>query len=222
MEEEKIKVSRVHNILRGSESLLKTKEIFDEMGINFFLIHGTLLGVYRDGFLCPHEVPNCSIGDIDVASFDEMPDDKFDKFTEIVEKHGLKMFQISAKEGDGFRVVGAYIRGTHWYVGIEFWSRLSDKENVMTYDGLLKCPSKFFDSFKEIKYLGQIFNIPRDTEGFLEHNYGESWRTHCVQAIVDNKRAWVKCDLSGDIIKPVEVMDTISGFSKVSQYKSIE
>ena len=222
MEEEKIKISRVHNILRGSESLLKTKEIFDEMGINFFLIHGTLLGVYRDGFLCPHEVPNCSIGDIDVASFDEMPDDKFAKFTEIVEKHGLKMLQISAKEYNGSRLVAAYIRGTHWYIGIEFWVRLPDNKTVMTYDGLVTCPSKFFDSFKEINYLGKMFNIPGDTEGFLEYNYGESWRTHCVQAIVGDKRVWVKCDLSGDIIKPVEVMDTISGFSKVLNYKAIE
>ena len=220
MDKKEMKISSFRAIFNGSESLLRMKDVLDEMKISFFLIHGTLLGLYRDGHLCAHETPS-GMGDIDVASFDEMPNSRFGEFTRVVEKHGLKMFQIDSKEGYGKRTVGAYIRGTPWYLGIEFWKRIPEKNIVVTYDGLATCPSKFFETFKEINYLGRKFKIPGDTEGFLEYNYGKNWKTRCVQALADGKKVWVKCDIDGEFLDPIQIIDDISEFCKVQIIKKI-
>jgi len=221
MEEKTIKVNRLRAILNGSESLLKAKEVLDDMGIDFFLIHGTLLGLYRDGYPCPYESPS-GMGDIDLASFDDMPKSRFKEFTQIVEKHGLVMYSISERPvGDTWGTAGAYIRGTPWYIGIEFWKKMPEEEKVVTYDGLLTCPSKFFETFKEINYLGKKFKIPVGTEGFLEYNYGKSWKIPCVQALANGRRVWVKCDLNGEFLEPLEIMDDISGFYKGQVLKKI-
>lgn len=216
---EVISLRGVYNLLKGSESLLATKEILDEMGIEFFLTHGTLLGLVRNGFPIPYDAGRS--GDVDLASFDEMPDSRFKEFTSVVEKHGLKMFLIQAKEVHGSRVAAAYIRGTAWYVGVEFWSKISD-QRVAAYGRPVILPSKYFESpLKKIKHLGKEFNIPGDTEGLLEFNYGKNWKIPCVQVVIDNKKVFVKCDLSGNIILPVEVMDEVPKETVFSFYRDI-
>ena len=77
----------------------------------------------------------------------------------------------------------------------------------------------FINIFKQ--NLGKKFKIPGDTEGFLEHNYGKNWKTRCVQALADGKRVWVKCDIDGEFLKPIQIVGDISGFCKVQIIKKI-
>jgi len=222
--EKKISVGKVKNLLKGTQSLLKVKEILDDMGIKFFLIHGTLLGIVRDGFLLPHDALFGAGGDIDVASFNEMPDYMFGEFIRIVQKHGCKMFQIESQEWEGYRVVAAYIRGEllPWPIGIEFWKKIPG-DKFLTYDQLKTIPSDYCEELIEIEYMGKTFNIPKNYDKFLEYNYGKSWRIPATFAIVNGKRVWAECDYDGNIIKPINVLEETNSFflGSITNYKKI-
>lgn len=204
--------------------MLKAKEILDEMGINFFLTHGILLGIARDGFPLPYDALFDAGGDIDLASFDELPDYMFGEFARIAQKHGCKMFEIGAKEYNGFRFAAAYIRGNPlpWPVGIEFWKKISG-DTVMTCDQLKTIPSDYCEELTEIEFMGKKFNIPKNYDKFLEYNYGKSWRNPATFAIVNGKRVWVECDYDGNVKEPLNVLEDISPFflGSLGNYKKI-
>ncbi|HIB35549.1 MAG TPA: hypothetical protein EYO26_03970, partial [Dehalococcoidia bacterium] len=54
------------DIQKGEKSLLKIKELMDELKVIFFLRHGTCLGAVRDGQLITWD------DDIDIGSIIEM------------------------------------------------------------------------------------------------------------------------------------------------------
>jgi len=220
--EDKISVKKVKNMLNGIQSLLKAKEIFDDMGINFFLTHGTLLGIVRDGFPLPHDALFGVGGDIDVASYDDIPDYMFGEFTRIVKKHGCFMFEISAKEYNGYRFVSAYIRGDllPWPVGIEFWKKI-DGNTIMTCDQLRTIPNEYCENLIEKEFMGKKFNIPQNYEKFLEYNYGKTWGTVATFAIVNGERVWVECDYDGNVKEPINVLEKTSDFFLGRNYKEI-
>jgi len=209
-----IKVKNFYYILKLSRTILVMKKIMAEMGLNFYLKNGTLLGLLRDGFPIPGD-------DVDLFSFDELPDSRFDEFTEVVKKHGLLMYHIEAKNLRKIRVVGVYIRGDNIIAtGIEFWAKEESGKNFVTYDGGLLCPKEFFEGEKrQIDFLGEKFDIPTDSEGFLEYNFGKNWKTRGIVCIIDGKRLWVKCDINKDIILPIEIINEVQPFDKGTVFK---
>jgi len=212
--QEGLTMNNFYYILKLSRTLLVMKKIMAEMGLNFYLKNGTLLGLLRDGFPIPGD-------DVDLFSFDELPDSRFDEFTRVVQKHGLIMFQIYAKVVRNVRIVGVYIRGDGIIAtGIEFWGEFQN--NYVTYDGGLLCPKKFFiGDLRQIDFLGEKFNIPTDSEGLLEFNYGKNWRMRGIVCILDGKRTWVKCDINKDFILPIEIINEVQPFDKGTVFKEL-
>lgn len=134
------------------------------------------------------------------------------------------MFQIGAKVWHNARTVGVYIRGDNIIAtGIEFWAKdTTTGENLITYDGGFACSKKFFEGeLRQIDFLGEKFNIPTNAEGLLEYNYGQNWRIPATPCIINNKKVWVRCDVNKVPIEPIEIIDDIQKFDRVSTFRKI-
>lgn len=196
------------HVEKGNETLLKTKQGLDKLGISFFLIHGNLLGVIRDGHLIPFEG-----GDIDVATFVnplEIGEERMKKVFEEIP--GLRWRRLEGPvEVEGVYVSCLYLFGP-WPISIEFWSRVPGTGRVRTYGSKLWCPAHCFDTMKEIEFLGKTFKVPGYYEDLLRWNYGKRWRIQSRMDHKNRKRRWVKCDINGIPEQPLIVTGSVPGF----------
>lgn len=214
-----LEIDKFYNCLKLSKTLLIAKKIMDEMGLNFYPKNGTLLGLLRDGFPIPYD------DDVDLFSFDELPDERFEEFTKVVEKYGLIMFKIESVIWNNVRTVGVFIRGDNIIpIGIGFWGRPEEgKDYCTTYDGGLKCPKKFFEGeIRSIDFLGEKFNMSPDSEGFLEYNYGVNWKIPAFAYRIGNENIWLKCDINGSPVLPLEIIGKKTYFDKRQIFKEIK
>lgn len=147
-----------------------------KIGLEFFLLDGTLLGAYRDKDFCEGDED-----DIDIGILDENYD-RTDELVRELEKFGFQKYKeyvIKDKlEGFGIRKGGNHIdvirinkhpkRDECYNFGREF-----------TKGGIIKIgvvyPSKHFDHFDKIRFYGMDFNIPNNVESFLTNQYGD-WK----------------------------------------------
>jgi hypothetical protein len=49
-------------------------------------------------------------------------------------------------------------------------------------------PGRFLDSLDNIEFLGEIFKVPHDPEGFLRNMYGRTWRVPLVNR--QSRKGW--------------------------------
>ena len=172
----------------------------------------------RDGFPIPYDT------DVDFMTFDTIDESKFPLYRQIVEKYGLTMIKLSFDSQ--FNISGMYIRSVKnepiIAVGLEFWNNVENQDYCITYDAHLRCPKKFFEGEpRYINFMGEKFGIPPDSEGFLEHNFGKSWNIPCNAGIVGGKRIWAKCDINGEMLDPLEVMNLTTSFDRRSVFLKI-
>lgn len=155
----------------AKQNLLTLKRTFDEHGLTFWLIFGTALGAYREGQFISYD------RDTDVAIFLNDADKLFDitdsliseglipirMFTEIWPKSTGEICGISyAREGDYIDVCFFKVKnGKYWC--LTHWAELHQ-----------------FDQLDTIRFLGEEFKIPSDTENYFVDRYGEDWRTPTV------------------------------------------
>jgi len=150
----------------AEKTLLDLKEKLDEVGLPFFLIASTLLGIYRDGE---------PLGLLEVGFLDK-------DYTEEVEEKLKKRIKISDPGGDrkdraekhcqlyldglGDRIEGhpVYFLGKYGYFNITEFQ-------------VLVWPRYMYEKLKKIKYAGEWWKMPSDTGKYLELFYGEDWRT---------------------------------------------
>ena len=92
------------------------------------------------------------------------------------------------------------------------WIKNSEENKVITFDAGVWCPLEYFNSYREIDYLGTKFKIPEKAEKFLEWNYGPNWRIPCVLDTYNRKRQWIKCDENGEPFRPFQVLDVPPSF----------
>jgi len=135
------------------------KRVLDRLKIPFFLNFGTLLGVYRDGGFIPDD------RDIDIGILG------YERKQEICD--ALK------KEGFTHRIINKSIDNLYMIklvpVDIHMFKDPGKKyDYYMEGASLYRLPKRFAE-FKKIKFLGRNFLIPKKTEEYLEHYYG-NWR----------------------------------------------
>lgn len=154
------------------ELLHKVKECFDEAGIQFALVCGTLLGAVRDKSIINGD------GDMDICVWDE-------------EKLRANLYSMQQK---GLKVCGIYRLG--WYCFTIDFSCTVDVYILRELKGILDLPwyfscvslfgwvvpRKFFVEWEEIEFLGEKVLCPANPERILEFWYGSDWR------IPQNKR----------------------------------
>lgn len=144
--------------------LLKTKELFDEVGLEFYLNVGTLLGAVRDHGLIK--------GDEDVDVFIDDEDKLFNNLP-FFQDNGLYLCRMVRKRLYSFRVGGnsfidVYILGP---LGFSIWTPWCYR--------LCTCvtPKRFFKEYQDIDFLGVQCKCVKNPEKILEFWYGKNWRT---------------------------------------------
>ena len=188
----------------SEESLLLVKKVLDNLGIDFFITHGGLIGLVRDGHLIPYDT------DLDVATFVNPKEIGIEKIKNAFKKEGVyRCWQGPFRPF--LQTFGIYLK-TPTVSDVEFWIKIPEENKVRTFDAGVWCPLDYFNSYKEIDYLGTKFKIPEKAEELLEWNYGPNWRIPCVLDTWERKRRWLKCDENGEPFRPFQVLDVPPSF----------
>ena len=154
-----------------ARNLLDAGAVLGSAGIPFWLTDGTLLGYFREGDLIEHDL-DADLGLlIEDYSDNIIPAFKsagFDlKYVLGEKKQGLELSFI--REGVKVDLFFFYREGGRLWHGA--WKGLDKgrKRNHIKY---------YYEPFelREVEFLGGRFNIPADTEKYVETKYGPGWR----------------------------------------------
>lgn len=153
--------------LTVAEGLLReTKEVFDGLGVVFFLRQGTCLGAIRDDAFIPWD------DDIDIGS--------------IVGMHGFNEGCIEPV-ADAFRARGFHVRrdqvdGEIWLgimknnIRIDWLCMRVRQGHILHFPGV-RLPVRLFEELKKIDFIGTHFLVPDPPEEYLAIKYGPNWKT---------------------------------------------
>jgi len=149
------------------ETLLKeAKQILDQLGLAFFLRHGTCLGAVRDGAFIPWD------DDLDIGS--------------VVGLHGLTeeiVHEAAAefrKHGYSADVIDSEL---HLSVDLKKSGTQMDWTCYRIIDGsiyqwpVIEIPASLHENLKPIEFLGETFHVPNPPEEYLTLKYGPDWMT---------------------------------------------
>jgi len=188
----------------GKEALENLKKVFEELGIDWFLAYGTLLGAYRDKDFISHDI------DIDIGVFFKDYSKDIDiilKKYGFIKKHsflvdkgefaleetyeykgiGVDIFYFKIEEN---RLIGyGFIngQGLSWDKTIQQYGGLFVRELTFPYQGLDK-----------IEFLDNFYPVPKNPYNHLSSHYGErfmvkdsKWKPYKVTNVVylNNKKA---------------------------------
>lgn len=151
------------------EVLLELQSLLDQHAIPFFLAYGTLLGIYRDSELLPHDK------DLDIGLNWECSRDHLIKVLRESGRYWVDPKSSNPKTYHfNFGVIDKK-RG----ISIDFFFFKPDAEYLLS--GFHHLPNPLlwrFNGFDlgEIVYRGRTFKIPSNPERFLIDIYGPNWR----------------------------------------------
>lgn len=145
----------------------KTKELFDEAGIKFALVFGTLLGAVRE-----HGHTIKGDYDMDICVWDE---EKLRNNLVSMQAKGLKVCR--AIEG----IIYSFRLDESCYIDIYIVRSMGFFEDFpigtyCLYLGGMRLPKKFLAEYSEIEFLGEKCLCPANPERLLEFWYGSDWR----------------------------------------------
>jgi len=150
-----------------AEALLKeAKQILDQLGLAFFLRHGTCLGAVRDQAFIPWD------DDLDLGS--------------VIGLHGLTIEKVqeAAKE---FRKHGynAEVIDSDLHMSVDLkksgiqmdWTCYHIIGDSIYQWPVVKIPVSLHENLKEIDFLGTKFMVPNPPEEYFRLKYGTDWMT---------------------------------------------
>lgn len=174
--------SQNKNFLKHSkETLLQMNKVFEELGIQYWLEYGTLLGATRDKDFIKHDL------DIDLGLF---LDDYSTNIKIVLGKYGFrKIRDISIDDGNyGFEESYVY-KGV--VVDLFYFTKKKDgmyshvfkneegkswHKTIVDNGGLIVREMIFpYNGFIEIDFLGTKYPVPKDSHSHLKSFYGENY-----------------------------------------------
>lgn len=146
----------------GIRILLKTKELFNNIGLVFYLSFGTLLGAVRDKSIIKGDQ------DVDVFITDE---EKLFNSLPYLYDNGLKIVRLQEKTLYTFRI------DEKCYIDVYILRKPDSCLLSLKYIRLngFYMPKKYFMSFSSIEFLGERFACPSNPENILKWWYGRDW-----------------------------------------------
>jgi len=140
-------------------SLFEFKEICDKLDIEFFLVFGTCLTIYRDGNTEKFG-DNGKIIDLDIG-------------VKTSRDNLIKLFDALMK--NGFKA-GPYFKNPGWELNHHFYKYgiLLDVWFQFTED-----IEPFIKEFDVVEFKGKEFKVPKPVEKYLELEYGRKWKIPC-------------------------------------------
>ena len=155
--------------------LTDMKKILKQNNTPFFLCWGTLLGQYRENQFIEHD------HDIDIGIIRE----NFDKsIKDIILQSGLFKFEYEYGElNKNYEISFTHLEtkipiDIFIFYNIDndlyYTSTHTDKCNNTKY-GFCKW-ARHLRGFKNTNFMGETYQIPKNTEEYLEESYGKNWR----------------------------------------------
>lgn len=151
------------------EVLLELQSLLDQHAIPFFLTYGTLLGIYRDSELLPHDK------DLDVGLDWNCSRDNLIKVLQNSGRYWIDPKSSNPKTYDfNFGVIDKK-RG----ISVDFFFFKPEAEHLLS--GFHHLPNPLLWRFNrfdlgEIVYRERTFKVPSNPERFLIDIYGPNWR----------------------------------------------
>lgn len=166
----------IHGLMdrkEGRECFVEVHGMLKEIGAPFFLIHGTLLGAYRDNGFVPTEK------DIDLGM---MASDLAEYAPRIIEgllKLGYEIRTVNRPYSQP-RVINAVKRTVKLdFVGYFPWKRNNGSEVLFcpnpTQNYSIVLDASLFSSLTTIELFGCLCKAPNPIESYLINEYGKDW-----------------------------------------------
>ena len=144
--------------------MLRTiKKVFDDNGIKFMLMYGTLLGAVREKDFIGHDLDM----DIDIYAKDRQ---KMIDLIPVLDKYGIKFTRHAGK------LIYTFVyKSADCDIDIIYEARWPLKYRYNYTLG--KYYPKFYVSETEkIEFHGDMYDIPKNPERFLAYIYGKDWK----------------------------------------------
>lgn len=146
--------------IRALADLRLIKKILGKLNVKFFLMYGTLLGVYRDKDFIEHDT------DIDIGI---LGTDNIDRVRIELENNNFRIVKNSPRHIH-FHVERGVITDIHFYrdTGKNYQCFIKEGKPYLWFP-------KRFGTLKSIKVFGDKYYIPTPTEELLKWLYGD-WK----------------------------------------------
>jgi lipopolysaccharide cholinephosphotransferase len=148
------------------ENLLLIQEIFLKSGIDFMPAFGTLLGLFRDKKLIPHDI------DVDLI-IDVSFKDKVKSIMSELEKNG---FNLIRNIFNGNLIT---LERKNEHIDLYFFMRLRRRKNILyvLVGSSYKFDYSYFEKLIDINVKDHSFTVPLRSETLLRFIYGKNWET---------------------------------------------
>ena len=144
----------------ATENLFILKKCFDKYDLKFWLLFGTLLGIYRDGNLIDHDE------DIDIGVFHTDEAKLLEALKELLEKE-FSVIRIT-KDNDLITVLR---KDEYIDIGI---LHPNAKKKCMQYQNNT-IPTRHFSNVSYLSFNGKLFLVPTKLRRLLIYWYGILW-----------------------------------------------
>ena len=172
------------NFKGRTKNLLDMKSILDDMGIQFFLTHGALLGAYRENDFIKHD------DDIDLDIFEEILLPRYDELCNNLIKAGFiirgRNVKLKGQKGEKFNSYrdGEKIAIRGLYLDPDYENNKYRLTNIFQY------PRRFHDNPDSILFKGVTFVTPGPLEEFIVYCFGKNWRTPALHTKEEKKKGF--------------------------------
>ena len=167
------------------DGLKKISACLDELGIDFFLIMGILLGAVREQDFIKWD------WDIELGLFTESVFNRKKEIETIFDRPDFQI-EIVNESFDGFKINLFYFDNKYTLWGLHKKGKWIQRKSY-------RFPKKYFDPLEEINFRGSLYKTPNNREEFLKYIYGD-WETPKKTLI---KEEYLKSNITnkGSIIK---------------------
>ena len=161
---------------RIKKMLFETLDLFDRMGITYWLDDGSLLGIIRDGTLIPwdHDVdigiPGESVERILALKYNFLP-----KYL-LKPRHANNPWLPGPVRSIKIKTVREKIMHVNFHIDLFVKYRINDRYQWIDSDALKCVACKYYDKLETIHWEGRSISIPSDPEAYLAIRYND-WRT---------------------------------------------
>ncbi len=153
--------------INAAEMVLKEmRQIFNALGVIFFLRKGTCLGAVRDNKLIPWD------DDLDIGSvmgYNGLTEKSVDQVVAALKDNDYIIKVDHLDFAISVLALKSSIR-TDWMI-----HRIID-DNTFHWPGVC-IPARLFTHPREIDFIDEIFHVPNPTEEYLHFMYGPEWKT---------------------------------------------